>query len=108
MTAVDAERESDLADLRAAVRDVCADADGPAAVRGLDLAGPGFDTRLWVVLAQQFGLAGLGLPEHVGGLGGLAEVAAVCEELGRALLPVPFLSSTVIAGQVLALSLIHI
>jgi alkylation response protein AidB-like acyl-CoA dehydrogenase len=102
VTMVDTERESDLADLRAAVRDVCTDAGGPEAVRGLDPDGPGFDPRLWDVLATQIGLAGLGLPEHAGGLGGLAEVAAVCEELGRALLPVPFLSSTVIAGQVLA------
>ena len=49
------------------------------------------------------GLAGLGVPEEMGGAGGgLAELTVVAEELGRALLPVPFLSSTVLAGQILA------
>ena len=48
------------------------------------------------------GLAALGLPERADGVGGLAEVTTVCEELGRSLLPVPFLTSTVLAGQVLA------
>ncbi len=42
-------------------------------------------------------------PEDMGGAGGgLAELTVVAEELGRALLPVPFLSSTVLAGQILA------
>jgi alkylation response protein AidB-like acyl-CoA dehydrogenase len=55
------------------------------------------------LVGSEMGLAGLGLPEETGGAGGgLAELAAVAEELGRALLPVPFLSSTVFAGQVLA------
>ncbi|MGY1809478.1 acyl-CoA dehydrogenase family protein [Blastococcus sp. SYSU D00669] len=102
MTVLDAERESDLQDLRAAVREVCRDAGGPEAVRRLDPGGPGFDAGLWGVVGRDIGLAGLGLPERVDGAGGLAEVAAVCEELGRALLPVPFLTSTVLAGQVLA------
>jgi alkylation response protein AidB-like acyl-CoA dehydrogenase len=102
MTVLDTERESELQDLRAAVREVCQDAGGPQAVRGLDPGGPGFDARLWDVLARQIGLAGLGLPERADGVGGLAEVTAVCEELGRALLPVPFLTSTVLAGQLLA------
>ncbi|WP_448624201.1 acyl-CoA dehydrogenase family protein [Geodermatophilus sp. URMC 64] len=102
MTLLDAERAAELQDLRAAVREVCQDAGGPEAVRRLDPAGPGFDAELWDVLATQIGLGGLGLPERADGLGGLAEVAAVCEELGRALLPVPFLTSTVLAGQLLA------
>ena len=96
------ETEELLASLRATVRGVCASAGGPGAVRRLAEDGPGIDQRAWDVLARQVGLAGLGLPEDAGGLGGLAEVAAVAEELGRALLPVPFLSSTVLCGQVLA------
>jgi alkylation response protein AidB-like acyl-CoA dehydrogenase len=54
------------------------------------------------VLAGQVGVAGLGLPEDAGGLGGLAELAVVGECLGAALTPVPFLSGTVLTGQVLA------
>ena len=46
----------------------------------------------------------LGLPEDIGGLGGLAEVLAVAEELGATLAPVPFLTSTVLSGQILAAS----
>ena len=102
MTVLDVERESELQDLRDAVREVCADAGGPATVRELAPDGPGFDPRLWDVLGRQMGLAALGLPESADGVGGLAEVTTVCEELGRALLPVPFLTSTVLAGQVLA------
>ena len=102
MTVLDVERESDLRDLRDAVREVCTDAGGPGAVRELAPDGPGFDGRLWEVLGRQMGLAALGLPESADGVGGLAEVTTVCEELGRALLPVPFLTSTVLAGQVLA------
>jgi alkylation response protein AidB-like acyl-CoA dehydrogenase len=96
------DRRAEVESLRATVRDVCQDAGGPAAARRLEAGGGRYDTALWEVLGVQIGLAGLGLPEPAGGIGGLAEVAAVAEELGRALLPVPFLSSTVLAGQVLA------
>ncbi|WSQ14069.1 acyl-CoA/acyl-ACP dehydrogenase [Streptomyces sp. NBC_01231] len=93
---------AELEDLRETVRSVCADAGGIAAVRRLDEQCPGMDAGLWDTLGRQVGLAALGLPESVGGIGGLAEIAVVCEELGRTLAPVPLLSSTVLAGQVLA------
>ena len=96
------ERQAEVESLRATVRQVCADAGGPAAVRRLEAAGGLHDAGLWHVLGVEIGLAGLGLPDGAGGVGGLAELVAVAEELGRALLPVPFLSSTVLAGQVLA------
>lgn len=94
--------EAELEDLRATVRSVCADAGGIAAVRRLDEHAPGIDTGLWDTLGRQVGLAALGLPEAVGGVGGLAEIAVVCEELGGTSAAVPLLSSTVLAGQVLA------
>lgn len=94
--------EAQLADLRDAVRQACDGAGGIASVRRLPEGGPGHDPGLWEVLARQMGLAGVGLPESAGGGGGPAEIAAVCEELGRVLAPVPFFSSTVLAGQVLA------
>lgn len=94
--------DAELADLRETVRTVCADAGGTAAVRRLPEAAPGIDAALWDTLGRQVGLAALGLPETAGGIGGLAEIAVVCEELGRTLAPVPVLSSTVLAGQVLA------
>jgi alkylation response protein AidB-like acyl-CoA dehydrogenase len=94
--------EAELEDLRATVRSVCADAGGIAAVRRLDEHAPGIDAGLWDTLGRQVGLAALGLPDAVGGIGGLAEIAVVCEELGRTTAAVPLLSSTVLAGQVLA------
>ncbi len=102
LIALSDDRAAEVASLRRTVRAVCDDAGGPAAVRRLEADGRRYDAGLWDVLGVQVGLAGLGLPEAAGGIGGLAEVAAVAEELGRALLPVPFLSSTVLAGQVLA------
>lgn len=101
LSALDAD---ELADLRATVRTAATAAGYPAAVRELEDSPTGFDEELWRLLAQDIGLAAVGLPDDVGGLGGLAELVAVAEELGAALAPVPFISSTVLAGQVLAAS----
>jgi alkylation response protein AidB-like acyl-CoA dehydrogenase len=97
------ERAAELNALREAVRDLVQGCGGVAAARRRIDAGPGFDDKAWQLLGVEMGLAGLGIPEGLGGAGGgLAELTVVAEELGRALLPVPFLSSTVLAGQVLA------
>lgn len=63
----------------------------------------GFSRELWREMA---GLGWVGIPfaEAVGGAGmGLAELAVVLEALGRTLAPEPFLSTVLLAGQVLAL-----
>ncbi len=63
----------------------------------------GFSRELWREMA---GLGWVGIPfsEGVGGAGmGLAELAVVLEALGRNLAPEPFLSTVLLAGQVLAL-----
>jgi alkylation response protein AidB-like acyl-CoA dehydrogenase len=104
----DAERAGELAALREAVRDLIEGSGGIAAARrrlndehGTDE--PGYDEDAWRLLGTEMGLAGLGIAEDLGGAGGgLAELTVVAEELGRALLPVPFFSSTVLAGQILA------
>ena len=92
----------ELAELRQTVRHVASGCDYPSAVRVLEGSAAGVDAELWRVLSQDIGLAGVGLPEGSGGLGGLVEILAVAEELGAALAPVPFLTSTVLTGQVLA------
>lgn len=92
----------ELAELRATVRAVAAEAGYPAGVRALEGSPTGIDADLWRVLAEEIGLAAIGLPDEVGGLGGLAEVLAIAEELGSSLAPVPFLSTTVLCGQILA------
>ncbi len=103
MSELTAERTAELAELRAAVRDLTKDAGGPAATRHAVDAGARYDAASWQLIGQEMGLAGLGLPEALGGAGGeLAELLVVSEELGRSLLAVPFFSSTVLAGQVLA------
>lgn len=64
---------------------------------------PDTDTsQIWAVLAKDLGLAGLMVPEGLGGAGASArEAAVVLEELGRAVAPVPFLESAVIATRTL-------
>jgi alkylation response protein AidB-like acyl-CoA dehydrogenase len=99
----DAERAGELAALREAVQDLIAGSGGIAAARRRLDAGPGYDVQAWQLLGTEMGLAGLGIAEDLGGPGGgLAELTVVAEELGRSLLPVPFFSSTVLAGQILA------
>jgi alkylation response protein AidB-like acyl-CoA dehydrogenase len=92
----------ELGELRGTVRDAATESGYPGAVRELEGSATGLDADLWTLLAEDIGLAGVGLPESVGGLGGLAELLAVSEELGATLAPVPFVSSTVLCGQVLA------
>lgn len=88
--------------LRAAVRDLltdhCAAADVIARVES-DIP---HDLALWKSLAEGMGLAGLLVPEEQGGQGASArEVAVVLEELGRAVAPVPYLTSAVVATEAL-------
>ena len=60
------------------------------------------DASAWKRLIVEMGLAGLAVPEALGGVGAtLAEVAVVVAETGRALTPVPYLS-TALAAALLA------
>lgn len=67
---------------------------------------PSTDTSaIWRALAEQLGLAGLLVPESLGGVGaGPREAAVVLEELGRAVAPVPFLTSAVVATTALVVA----
>ncbi len=65
-------------------------------------AGAGFDAGLWDALCNQVGVAAIALPEHLGGAGyGASALGVVAHELGRALAPVPFVSSAVLATGLL-------
>ncbi|WP_182906513.1 acyl-CoA dehydrogenase family protein [Microbispora sp. H13382] len=98
-------------ELRAAVRALLADKCSPSAL--LDRASrttesdTPYDAELWKALARDIGVAGLLIPEELGGTasreGGASarEAAVVLEELGRAVAPVPYLSSAVLATQAL-------
>jgi len=61
-----------------------------------------YDAALWATLTQKLGLAGLSLPERYGGSGySRADRAAALHEMGRCLLPSPFLASVVLAAETL-------
>ncbi|HEU0192006.1 MAG TPA: acyl-CoA dehydrogenase family protein [Mycobacterium sp.] len=80
--------------LREGVRRLLADRCPPEKVAALYDAGTDDFSELWRTLAIDLGVAGLLVPEE---LGGAREAAVVCEEIGRAVAPVPFLSSAVLA-----------
>ena len=59
----------------------------------------GYDAELWSRLTGELGLAGLAIAEEHDGQGAtFVELAVAIEELGRVVLPVPFLSSAVLAA----------
>lgn len=90
-------------DLRSAVAGFLADrcpAGGVAAIYDGDR---GVVEPLWRGLGAELGVAGLLVPEEYGGADATTcDAAIVLEELGRAVAPVPFLTSAVIAATVLA------
>ncbi|MEU6349754.1 acyl-CoA dehydrogenase family protein [Streptomyces sp. NPDC047072] len=88
--------------LRSAVRDLLADhCDAPGVIARTESDAP-HDLAAWKALADGMGLAGLLVPEDKGGQGAThREVAVVLEELGRAVAPVPYLTSAVVATEAL-------
>ncbi len=63
------------------------------------LEGGGFDRALWEGVAAM-GFLGIAIPEEHGGLGlGYLELCAVAEEFGRALAPLPIVSSIYLAAE---------
>ncbi|CAM5609294.1 Acyl-CoA dehydrogenase OS=Streptomyces alboniger OX=132473 GN=CP975_03755 PE=3 SV=1 [Streptomyces alboniger] len=88
--------------LRSAVRDLLSDhCDATAVLARVETAEP-HDRELWKALADGMGLAGLLIPEELGGQGAThREAAVVLEELGRAVAPVPYLTSAVVATETL-------
>jgi alkylation response protein AidB-like acyl-CoA dehydrogenase len=88
--------------LRAAVRDLLGDHSDAAGVIARTESDAPHDLRLWRALTDKMGLAGLLVPEELGGQGAThREAAVVLEELGRAVAPVPYLTSAVVATEAL-------
>ncbi|MEV6182003.1 acyl-CoA dehydrogenase family protein [Streptomyces sp. NPDC052015] len=86
--------------LRAAVRDLLTDHCEAARVIARTESGAPHDIALWKALADGMGLAGLLVPEELDGQGAThREAAVVLEELGRAVAPVPYLTSAVVATE---------
>ena len=81
-------------DFRASVRRFAEASGDRQAVRALLEDPRGHDPAVWSQLSRQLGLPGLHLPEEHGGSGvGFRELAIVFEELGRTLLPSPYLAT---------------
>ncbi len=84
--------------LRDSVRHLFADRCPPESVARAYGPEPQDFSGIWQTLAVELGVAGLLVPESLGGAGaGAREAAVVMEEIGRAVAPVPFLSSAVLA-----------
>lgn len=79
--------------LQQSARDFFARECKPERVRELMASETAFDDKLWREMADQ-GFTGLTIPEEYGGLGlSLVDLIAVTEEMGRACLPGPFIST---------------
>src|SRR5271170_393973 len=84
--------------LRDSVRNLFADRCPPELVARCYDSPPQQFSEVWRTLAAELGVAGLLIPESLGGAGASArEAAVVMEEIGRAVAPVPFFSSAVLA-----------
>ncbi len=84
--------------LRDSVRQLFADRCPPESVAHAYDPAPQDFSEVWRTLSTELGVAGLLVPESLGGAGASArEAAVVMEEIGRAVAPVPFLSSAVLA-----------
>ncbi|MBT2448745.1 acyl-CoA/acyl-ACP dehydrogenase [Streptomyces sp. ISL-43] len=89
-------------ELRTAVRSLLGSRCDAAGILARIESGRPHDPALWRVLAADIGTAGLLVPEKLGGQGAShREAAVVLEELGRAAAPVPYLTSAVLATEIL-------
>jgi alkylation response protein AidB-like acyl-CoA dehydrogenase len=89
-------------DLRAAVRDLLDDRSPWPSVLARTESDEPNDAALWHSLAAELGCAGLLIPESLGGAGATyREAAVVAEETGKAVAPVPYLGSAVVATAAL-------
>lgn len=88
-------------ELRASVGRFLADRSPMSRVRQVIQTPEGYDRTLWDRMAADLGLQGMAVPDTCGGAGfGQVEVSIVME-LGRALVPSPFLASAVLATDAL-------
>ncbi|WP_086831067.1 acyl-CoA dehydrogenase family protein [Streptomyces sp. NRRL B-24572] len=89
-------------DLRATVRALLADRAGHQTLLDRIETDDPYVPGLWKSLAGDIGAAGLLVPEKLGGQGAShREAAVVLEELGRAVTPLPYLTSAVVATETL-------
>lgn len=81
------------------------DAECPTTVvRELEQTEEGYSTKTWAKMGS-LGWLGLTIPSKYGGEGGmLIDQVVLSEEIGRALLPGPFMTSSVLSGRIITMS----
>jgi alkylation response protein AidB-like acyl-CoA dehydrogenase len=90
--------------LQKSARDFVARESNLKRIRALREDKTGFSPEVWKKMAE-LGWLGIPFPEEYGGLGqGVVETIVVMEELGRGLMPEPFLSTVLLAGNALLLA----
>jgi alkylation response protein AidB-like acyl-CoA dehydrogenase len=93
----DMERE-----LAAALANLLAERAAPGDVLARTEKSDTYDTELWRVVAADIGLAGLLIPEPLGGAGAsYRELTAAAEQFGAFVAPVPYLGSAAVATAAL-------
>ncbi len=91
-------------EFRGVVRRFLEQKSPPTEVRRLMEEDAGYDPAVWRQLSEELGLPGLAIPEAYGGQGfSFVEQCIVLEEMGRALLCAPYLSSSVLAAHAILL-----
>ena len=89
-------------DLAAALADLLTDRAVPADVIARTERPETYDAKLWRTVAAEIGIAGLLIPEALGGAGAsYRELAAAAEQFGAFAAPIPYLGSAVVATAVL-------
>ncbi len=92
----------DERDLGAALADLLARAAAPADVLARTEQRETYDPKLWRAVAAEIGVAGLLIPEPLGGAGAsYRELAAAAEQFGAAVAPIPYLGSAAVATAAL-------
>ena len=100
--AVDLLYSQDERDLGAALADLLARAAAPADVLARTEQRETYDPKLWRAVAAEIGVAGLLIPEPLGGAGAsYRELAAAAEQFGAAVAPIPYLGSAAVATAAL-------
>ncbi len=89
-------------DLAAALSDLLADRAAPADVIARTERTEAYDVKLWRTVAAEIGIAGLLIPEALGGAGAsYRELAAAAEQFGAFAAPIPYLGSAAVATAAL-------
>jgi alkylation response protein AidB-like acyl-CoA dehydrogenase len=89
-------------DLAAALADLLADRAAPADVIARTERTEAYDIKLWRTVAAEIGVAGLLIPEALGGAGAsYRELAAAAEQFGAFAAPIPYLGSAAVATTAL-------